>query len=63
MHDSRLDVVQHKRAGIPQEVRVTQLNLLSQSVEHLVNLEVVVQDGGVCGEVPHGDPSSNMCLY
>ena len=32
------------------------LNLLSQSVEHLVNLEVVVQDCGVCGEVPHGDP-------
>ena len=47
MHDSRLDVVHHKRAGIPQEVRNAQLNLLSQSFEHLVNLEVVVQDGGV----------------
>ena len=47
VNECRFDVVQHKRAGIPQEVRFALLNILSQSFEPLVNLEVVVQDGGV----------------
>ena len=55
MHDRRLDVIQHKRAGIPKEVRIEELHLLTESVEHLVDLEVVMQYCSVRCEVSHGD--------
>ena len=42
MHDGRLDIVHHKRAGIPHEVRIAERYLLSDSVENIVDLEVVV---------------------
>ena len=32
-----------------------QLNLVSMSVEHLIDLEIVMQDAAVSGEVPDGD--------
>ena len=44
-----------QRARVAKEICIPQLNLLSQSVEDLVNLKVVVKDGGVCVKVAHGD--------
>ena len=56
MHYDRLNVVQGIGTQDASEICTGQLNLLSQSVEHMVNLEVIVQDGRVCGEMPEGDP-------
>ena len=48
VHHGRLNVIQDKGARVSEEICIPQLNLLSQSIEHLLDLEVVVQDGGVC---------------
>ena len=54
MHLGRLNAVQHKGARFAKDICIAQLNLLYQSVEHLVTLEVIVQDGGLCGEMANG---------
>ena len=38
------------------EIYISQLHINSQSVEQLVDLEILVQHRGVSGEMPHGDP-------
>ena len=55
MHDRRLDVVQNKRACITQEVRSWEFDLLTQSVEELVDLEVVMPYCSVHCEVSNGN--------
>ena len=55
MHNCRLNVVQHKGARVAKEFGIAKLHLRSQSVEHLVDLEVVVKDGSAGDEVAHRD--------
>ena len=41
-HHGRRHVVQGKGARVAEEISIAKLHLISQSVEHLVDLEVVV---------------------
>ena len=53
VHRGRLNVFQYKGVRVANEICIAQLHLLCQSVEQFVHLEVVFQEGGQCGEVPH----------
>ena len=55
VHHSLHNVVQHKGARVAKEFGIAKLHLRSQSVEHLVDLEVVVKDGSAGDEVAHRD--------